>query len=199
MDTGSDNNVVRVLNNTPLVILTFLQQQGFDNEECQRELDSLSRDLKITPDINCNSPGNGSHDDGELQTDGHFSSSIRGLVDDIQPQAYLNRHGDEVQGVRNVAADLILIAHQLEQRVVAKATENLTKKLQTSSVWFWKNHMAVEVDWVLSQGLYSLLDHLPKERVIMALALTLVKGVCEKAPGLLRGLFSTALEYFGSR
>ena len=43
--------------------------------------------------------------------------------------------GDEVQGVRNVAADLILIAHQLEQRVVAKATENLTKKLQTSSVW----------------------------------------------------------------
>lgn len=78
--------------------------------------------------------------------------------------------------------------------------------LQKPRLWFsvlplqfWKNHMAVEVDWVLSQGLYSLLDHLPKERVIMALALTLVKGVCEKAPGLLRGLFSTALEYFGSR
>ena len=56
----------------------------------------------------------------------------------------------------------------------------------------WKNHLTLEVEWVVknSQGL-----DLPQERLMMALALTLVKGVCERTPTLLRRLFATTLEY----
>ena len=39
------------------------------------------------------------------------------------------------------------------------------------------------------------LEHLPQERVFVALTLTLVRGVCEQAPRLLRNLFHTALQY----
>lgn len=198
----NDNiNVARVPS-TPLVILTFLQQQNFKNEEFQYELEHLCQELKITPDINSNGPGSGDqvHEDGELQTDGHFCSSIRGLIQDIQPQPDLNWPGNqaEAEALRDVAAGLIEIADQLESSVVARATENLTKKLQTSSIWSWKDHLSAEVNWVLSQGLDCLLEHLPQERVVMALVLTLVKGVCEQAPRLLRGLFSTAVDYIGS-
>lgn len=48
----------------------------------------------------------------------------------------------------------------------------------------------------MRQGL-SLSD-LPQERVILALSLTLVKGVCKQAPHLLRNLFNTAVQYISS-
>lgn len=39
------------------------------------------------------------------------------------------------------------------------------------------------------------LRDLAQEKVVVALTLTLVKGVCEKAPQLLRNLFNVALQY----
>lgn len=59
----------------------------------------------------------------------------------------------------------------------------------------WKHHLALEVEWVKKQGLGPVLDYLPQEKVIMALTLTLVKGVCERAPLLLRNLFSAAVQF----
>lgn len=78
---------------------------------------------------------------------------------------------------------------------MAQAAENLTKKLQKYSIGRWKHHLALEVEWVKKQGLGPVLDYLPQEKVIMALTLTLVKGVCERAPLLLRNLFSAAVQF----
>lgn len=57
----------------------------------------------------------------------------------------------------------------------------------------WEDHLSLEVDRVMRQGV-SLKD-LAQEQVMVALTLTLVKGVCEQAPRLLRNLFNTALQY----
>ena len=57
----------------------------------------------------------------------------------------------------------------------------------------WKTHLTLEVQQIMRQGTF--LEHLPQERVIMALTLTLVKGVCEQAPQLLRSLFNAALQF----
>lgn len=56
----------------------------------------------------------------------------------------------------------------------------------------WKAHLSVEVEWVVKQ---SRVFDLPQEMVMMALALTLVKGVCERTPRMLRSLFQTTLQY----
>lgn len=55
----------------------------------------MGRELYVTLDINANS-GVCSEiiDDGELETDGHSSSSISGLLADLQPAAALQRPGE---------------------------------------------------------------------------------------------------------
>ncbi|XP_010881582.2 BH3 interacting domain death agonist [Esox lucius] len=185
---------------TPLIFLTFLQQHSSNNAELKRELNSLSHDLKRTQNIHFPGLGTNTHEEGELQTDGHYGSS-RILLEEFVPQVELPlpmSRADEV-AVRAVAAGLIEIADQLERRVVAQASENLTKKLMKYSVQLWRHHLALEVEWLKKQALGSVLDQLPQERVILALTLTLVRGVCERAPVLLRNLFNTALQFTAAR
>ena len=55
----------------------------------------------------------------------------------------------------------------------------------------WKYHLAYEVDKAMKHGVGF--ENLPQERVMVALTLTMVEGVCKQAPQLLRGLFDTAL------
>lgn len=77
-----------------LLSLAFLQA-NCGNAECRKELLSMGRELNVTLDINANS-GVCSEiiDDGELETDGHSSSSISGLLADLQPAAALQRPGE---------------------------------------------------------------------------------------------------------
>uniref|UniRef100_A0A669EVJ0 BH3-interacting domain death agonist n=1 Tax=Oreochromis niloticus TaxID=8128 RepID=A0A669EVJ0_ORENI len=56
----------------------------------------------------------------------------------------------------------------------------------------WKDYLAFEVERVMMRGVGP---DLPQERVIIALALTLVKRVCVQTPQRLRNLFHTALQY----
>lgn len=60
----------------------------------------------------------------------------------------------------------------------------------------WRHHLNWEVERVMRAVVG--LEYLPQERVIVALTLTLVKGVCQQAPQLLRNLFYTALQYITS-
>lgn len=59
----------------------------------------------------------------------------------------------------------------------------------------WKYHLSSEVDKAIRQGI--ILNDLAQEKVMVAVTLTLVKGVCEQAPRLMRSLFDTMLEYLG--
>lgn len=59
----------------------------------------------------------------------------------------------------------------------------------------WKYHLSSEVDKVIRQGI--ILSDLAQEKVMVAVTLTLVKGVVEQAPRLMRSLFDTMLEYIG--
>lgn len=62
-----------------------------------------------------------------------------------------------------------------------------------SALQQWKAHLSSEVERVIMQGVG--LEHLPQEKVMIAIALTLVKRVCIQAPVLLRYLFQTAAQY----
>ncbi|KAJ8261903.1 hypothetical protein GJAV_G00159790 [Gymnothorax javanicus] len=182
---------------TPLLFLTFLKQPRCKNDEFTRELDALGHELTFASgDISCNGF---EEEDGELQTDGNFCCSSRDLVADLMPGVELrwqDNPADEAV-LRNVAAELIVIADHMENRVVSRASENLIRKLQRSPLQDWKRHLSSEVQWALREGLGGGLEMLPQERVLLALTMTLVRGVCERVPRLLRGLFSTALQYLG--
>uniref|UniRef100_A0A3P9Q8R4 BH3-interacting domain death agonist n=1 Tax=Poecilia reticulata TaxID=8081 RepID=A0A3P9Q8R4_POERE len=58
------------------------------------------------------------------------------------------------------------------------------------------NHLVNEVERLLRE--VSVKD-LPQEQVVVALTLTLVKGVCIQAPRLLKGLFDTAVQFICHR
>ncbi|KAM3870081.1 BH3 interacting domain death agonist [Diretmus argenteus] len=181
--------------NTSLVILSFLHQTDCGNLDLQKELQSLGRDLDVTWDINSNGPCIDSLEDGELQTDGHFSSSVGGCFGDILPQVELDFpvNHEEAEALRNVTAELREIGDQLERSIVTQATQNLARKLLNSPLQRWTEHLTSEVEWAVSQSFWP--QDLTPERVTVALTLTLVKGVCEQAPRLLRNLFNTALQY----
>lgn len=180
--------------NASLVILAFLQADCRDSEY-RKELISLGSHLNLTRDINSNDPWIESSEDEGLECDGHLQSSIRDYVQDLQPLVELQwpRDHAEAAAVRRIAEDLREVAAQLEHNVVARATQNLSSNLQASPFEQWKRHLAVEVQRAMQQGVG--LEHLPQERVAVALTLALVKGVCESAPRLLRRLFDTALQY----
>lgn len=178
--------------NAPLVILTFLQA------DCRiSDYDEELRDLGkgLTRDNNCNGSCRDSEDNGDLETDGHLPVCISVSLDDIQPSVQLHRPGNhaEAEALQVVAAELREIAAQLEHSMVARATQNLSRNILSSPCQDWQKYLSQEVDKVLRQGVG--LEHLPLERIIVALSLTLVKGVCQQAPKLLRNLFYVALQY----
>ncbi|CAL8355476.1 unnamed protein product [Lota lota] len=173
-----------------LVFLSFLGQTDCKSLALQQELDSLGRDLAVTKDYNSNSPYK--WDRGELETDGHIPSNTRALLEELQPQVELPANQINAEDLGELTATLREIADQFEQSVLRRATASLAKKLDNSTTNMWTAHLTLEVEWVVknSRGL-----DLPQERVMMALALTLVKGVCERTPRLLRNLFATTLQY----
>lgn len=184
--------------NTALVILAFLQVDCYvRNKAFCKELLTLGNDLNLTRDINCNDRRVEALDDGDLETDGHLSTCISGFLDDIQPSVELQwpRNHEEAAALQQIAEELREIAAQLEHNVVAQATQNLARNVSASRSE-WMNLLTGQVEWVMRQGVG--LDHLPQERVIVALTLTLVKGVCEYFPQLLRNLFYTALQFIRS-
>lgn len=181
--------------NAALIILAFLQMDC-RNSDYRKELFSLEQDyINVTRDINCNSSWIDVQDEGDLETDGHLPVCMPLSFGDIQPSVELRRPGEhgEAAALQQVAEGLREIAAQLEHNVVAQATQNLRRNISTSPSEQWKDHLTQEVDRVMRHGVG--LEHLPQERVIVALTLTLVRGVCEKAPQLLRNLFNTALQY----
>uniref|UniRef100_A0A672HMA6 BH3-interacting domain death agonist n=1 Tax=Salarias fasciatus TaxID=181472 RepID=A0A672HMA6_SALFA len=94
---------------------------------------------------------------------------------------------------RQVAEGLREIAAQLEQDVAPLAPPTgRTGSPCVSPFQQWRHHLAYEVERAMRQGVG--LEHLPQERVLMALTLTLVRGVCVQAPRLVRGLFAAALQ-----
>lgn len=178
--------------NASFVLLAFLQADC-GNSDYNRELLSLGSALHLTEDINYNGAWIG-EDDG-LECDGHLQSNIKDSLRDLQPVVELRWPGEhaEAAALWRIAEDLREVAAQLEHNVVARATQNLSRNVQVSPFEQWKHHLSREVERVMRRGVG--LEHLPQERVIVALALTLVKGVCQQAPQLLRGLFNSALQF----
>ncbi|KAA8590455.1 hypothetical protein FQN60_014389, partial [Etheostoma spectabile] len=171
-------NLTSGQNAAALVMLAFLQADC-RTSEYGKELLSLGKDLNLTRDINFNGPEKDSLEDGDIETDGHLPVSITAALDDIQPSVELQwpRNRAEAADLQQIAYGLREIADQLEHNQ-------------------WKDYLTREVRRVMSQGVG--LEHLPQERVMMALTLTLVKSVCEQAPWLLRNLFHTALQYINA-
>ncbi|XP_031722745.1 BH3 interacting domain death agonist [Anarrhichthys ocellatus] len=176
--------------NVALVILSFLQADC-GTSEYGKELLSLGKDFNLTRDINGPRP-----DDGGLETDGHLSSSITAALLDVEPSVELQwpRNHEEAAALQQIAEGLREIGDQFEHNVVAEATQNLSRNISASPSEQWKDHLRWEVDRVMRRGVG--LEHLPQERVILAFTLTLVKGVCKRAPRLLRNLFDTVLQRF---
>lgn len=181
--------------NAALIILTFLQADCRDPEYV-KELRSLRQEVDRNRDINANNPWGDAVEDGSLQTDGHLSLFLRGQMADIEPSVELQRAGQQDnEAIQRVAGELREIAAQLEHDVVARATQNLSRKMLDSPVKQWKDLLSQEVERVMHQGVG--LEDLPQERVIMVLTLTLVKELCVRAPRLMRSLYSIALQHFG--
>jgi len=179
--------------NAHLVVLAFLKADC-RQEDYDEELLSLSKGL--TRDINFNgSCWTDSGDDEGLETDGHQPTHISVFLNDIQPSVQLHRPVDhaEAAALQEVAAELREIAAQLEYNVVVRATQNLRENILSSPFEDWKKHLSQEVAKVMRHGVG--LEHLPQERIMLALSLTLVKGVCQQVPHLLRSLFDVALQY----
>ncbi|KAL2093751.1 hypothetical protein ACEWY4_011063 [Coilia grayii] len=172
---------------TPLVFLTFLQQKGCQNQALEQELLDLESELKHIQDVNSNCVTSEctDEDDGELQTDGHSPMvNLRALVQG-RPHVQAPR-----PAVRDVARELVEIADQLEDSVMARTTDNLLRLLKNSNYLQWGQHLSQAVDQVHGALWHSGgLDGLPQERVLLALSLSLIKGVCERTPAFLRDLF----------
>lgn len=195
------NDNIDTFSQASMLFLTFLQQTPSHNPEFMRELHLLSCSMNLQaeqcvysggysgysdhsvfdPDIEC---------DGELETDGHGPSSPRNHLQDIFPQAHFGMPmNNEV--IRNVAAELIAIADDLNNTIMSQAAESLADELRrTSSMRTWQD--------LLGRSVTDLLNHVPgahNEQVAMALTFSLVKAVCERAPPLLRGLYSALMQY----
>ncbi|KAI4875817.1 hypothetical protein NFI96_017149, partial [Prochilodus magdalenae] len=122
-----------------LLFLTFLDQIPCRNPEFVDELHKLDREVKqITDPVVCsweNVYGEHSNPyiecDGELETDGHISSNPRDFLQDVLPVVHpeLPVNEEQAQAVREVAAELIRIADDLNHSIVSQAAESLAKKL----------------------------------------------------------------------
>lgn len=172
-----------------LVIISFLQADC-KNTELSSELLSLRKDLSLSWDAETDCS-----DDGDIECDGHSASPISAALGEIRPSVELDRQDNQadIEAIHDVAIGLRAIADQLHQEVVAQATQNLRSSIETCPTDQWKDHFNRVVTRAMIQGVG--LEHHPQEQVVVALSLTLVKGVCQHTPRLLRSLFSTALEY----
>lgn len=177
--------------NASFVFLAFLQADCGDLDY-NKELISLGSALHLTKDIHND---HWTEEDDGLECDGHQQSNIKDSLRDLQPVVDLHWPGNHAEEavLWRIAADLREVAAQLEHNVVARATQSLSRDIQVSPCEQWKHHLAREVEGAMRRGVG--LEHLPQERVIVALTLTLVKGVCQQAPRVLRGLFNSALQY----
>lgn len=174
--------------NLPLVMLEFLQG-GCKSNDYNTALQTIRNNLsKSSPVINCD-------EDGEIECDGHMPSMPLDLAG-IEPDVNLNVNRADA-AVHQVAAELRQIAARLEHGVVAEATRNLQRRVKSSPYEQWTEHLRREVDGAIVRGVC--LQDLPQERVIMAVSLTLVKGVCELAPNMVHSLFDAALNFISGR
>uniref|UniRef100_A0A8C6KVT2 BH3-interacting domain death agonist n=1 Tax=Nothobranchius furzeri TaxID=105023 RepID=A0A8C6KVT2_NOTFU len=144
------------------VIVAFLQADCID-QLYRNELISLCNELAVEWAINRHEHQVNTPDHGELEADGHLPGRITLSIDDIQPQ--------------------------VDPQPLGKSPYALTNAAVVSASQHWKDHLADEVDQLMKRGV--VLEHLHQERVIMALTLTLVKGICVQTPQLLRMLFTT--------
>ncbi|XP_077938127.1 BH3-interacting domain death agonist [Gasterosteus aculeatus] len=177
--------------NAALVALAFLQADcaspGYG-----KALNSLREDVLRSRRIDLGGPAGDAPGDGDLETDGHPSSRcITADLGNIMPSVELQLPQADLH---QIAQGLRDIADQFELNVVAEATGNLGRNISASPSEQWKDHLTWEVERAMRRGVG--LEHLPQERVAAALALTLVRGVCEQTPRLLRDLFSAVLQYF---
>ncbi|XP_072566102.1 BH3 interacting domain death agonist [Paramormyrops kingsleyae] len=175
---------------TALLLFCFLEDGSSDNKDLQEELTTLKSCL--TP--SCGIPA----EEDDVQSDGHICCNPRQYLDELQPQALPLQRGDIIdeEAVRIVAGELVQIADQLERTVIFQATFwNLFRNLQNRPEENWKFCLSREVEKMLHGGLTQSLDQLPKERLMLALTFTFVKGVCQHAPNMLQRLFRTALQY----
>ncbi|XP_076848338.1 BH3 interacting domain death agonist [Brachyhypopomus gauderio] len=177
-----------------LMFLTFLHHRPCRSEELCRELAELDREVQTCLHVHYDCGGGGDdYDDDGLETDGHSTlTSLRSVQQDYFPQVQLGlpENAQEIEGVREVAAEIIRIADEINQSIISQAAERLTKKLRSSPQNNWKNH--------LSQGIDSLLQEVPgvqTEQAVMALSFSLVKAACEVAPRLLRGLYYALMQH----
>ncbi|MGH0123314.1 UNVERIFIED_CONTAM: hypothetical protein FKN15_067763 [Acipenser sinensis] len=174
--------------------------QKCSNQEYKKELDTLENELnKKRPVIsNYSSPWSNNQDcfsdgdDGELQTDGHFCSDIRNICSEMQPDVQGN--AVDVGAARQIAANLIEIADQLNQSVVSRASDNLVRRMQTRISQDWTGLLSSEVERLMRQGIPGL-QQFPQEKVMLTLTMVLVQNIGVHAPTLLRSFFSTAVQY----
>lgn len=160
-----------------------------------KEVQSLAKDLNDNEATLYGLDCGDLESDGDLETDGHMSSALTIALQGIEPSVDVHE-----PAIIQVAAEIREISAQLEQNIVTRATQNLTRNISGSSTEHWKEYLHLEVQNILARGVG--LDNLQEERVIAALTFTLVRGVCLQAPRLLRSLFDTALQYLspeGSR
>ncbi|XP_023181112.1 uncharacterized protein LOC111605875 [Xiphophorus maculatus] len=179
-----------------LVVFFFLQPDSKDLNY-NKELCSKGNELIASREINGNGNNVEAEEHGELQTDGHLPGNITGYLEDILPLVELPGPGgqQEVINMQAVAQDLREIAAQLELQVVVRAAQNLASNVSESPSELG-NHLVNEVERLLREA--SLKD-LPQEQVVLALTLTLVKGVCIQAPWLLKSLFDMAVRFICNR
>lgn len=83
----------------------------------------------------------------------------------------------------------------MPHQVVFILSPSVWTDLFVSAFQKWKDYLAFEVERVMVRWVGP---DLPRERVIIALALTLVKRVCVQTPQRLRNLFHTALQYINT-
>ncbi|XP_041853633.1 BH3 interacting domain death agonist [Melanotaenia boesemani] len=187
-----DSGFLRNEQKAASVIFAFLQTDCRDSDY-SKELLSLGTDLNLARDINCNGHMTDSLLDGDLETDGGIQSNV--LLDDIRPQVDLQWFNGPAEAValREIAERLNDIAAQLERSIVARAAQNLSRNIRASPPEEWNYHLSHEVERVMKQGVG--LENLPQERVIVALSLAIVRGVCKQTPQLLRRLFDTTLHF----
>ncbi|XP_062246393.1 uncharacterized protein LOC133955531 isoform X2 [Platichthys flesus] len=125
-----------------LVILAFLQADC-QGAELQKELHSLSNEFHLTRDINCNGPRINTAEVGSVETDGYLEPECLLQTDcreidivpvdlhDIQPVAELQGQY-AAANIQQVAEEIREIAAQLQESVMAQATNNLMRNRSDS-------------------------------------------------------------------
>uniref|UniRef100_A0A3Q3VJ22 BH3-interacting domain death agonist n=1 Tax=Mola mola TaxID=94237 RepID=A0A3Q3VJ22_MOLML len=165
--------------NTALLVLTFLQADC-GNAEYRKEILSLGQEINLTWDINWNS----FREDKDLETDGHLSTCVTGFGFGVEPSLELQQPGE--CSTKNILYTKLCAIGDVRVFSLCTVLSPCLRPLQE-----WIDHLSWEVNRLMGQNVTF--KDLAQEQVIVALTLTLVKGVCKHTPQLLRNLFNTAL------